>query len=383
MTALTPTLRKAAVLISALDEAAAEALLDQMGAEQAAKVRSSLVALDDISAAEQQQVLAEFLGAQGASAALGASRHDDVSLEIDPALEAAAALAPPLPARLPNCRDEQRAESTWDFLLDVDPERVARLLRQEPPQVIAAVVGQLPAEHAGSLLENLPADLATEVLERMADLHELSPEVVADLAKELRQKLMPQGRASASTSFGHLTAVLAAMDFRQRQRVILQLSHRNASLLGRLGLSTPAQGMGNQTGRQVAAFRYRLERSHGAGPGLPVQRQAAEHGGQTSLIHFDDFVQLSDAAIRAVFAAAHPDIVLLALTAADERLTERILRQLPVRERAVLQSRLQQPGPLRLREIERAERELAEIASRLAHAGAIDLPSTIRFAAAV
>lgn len=379
MTALTPTLRKAAVLISALDEAAAEALLDQMGAEQAAKVRSSLVALDDISAAEQQQVLAEFLGAQGVSAALGAGRHDDVSLEIDPALEAAAALAPSLPARLPSFRDEQRVESTWDFLLDVDPERVARLLRQEPPQVIAAVVGQLPAEHAGSLLENLPAELATEVLERMADLHELSPEVVADLAKELRQKLSPQGRASASTSFGHLTAVLAAMDFRQRQRVILQLSHRNASLLGRLGLSTPAQGVGNQTVRQVAAFRYRLER----GNGVPAQHQAAEHRGHASLVHFDDFVQLSDAAIRAVFAAAHPDIVLLALTAADERLTERILRQLPSRERAVLQSRLQQPGPLRLREIERAERELAEIASRLAQAGAIELPSTIRFAAAV
>ena len=63
---LSPSLRKAAVLISALDEPTAERILQQMGADDAAKVRSALVELDDIPAEEQQQVLAEFLQQQEA-----------------------------------------------------------------------------------------------------------------------------------------------------------------------------------------------------------------------------------------------------------------------------------------------------------------------------
>src|SRR5262245_27404507 len=130
MTTLSPALRKAAVLISALDEAAAEALLDQMGAEQAAKVRSALVALDDIPATEQRQVLAEFLKRQGGPAATEVSHSDDVALDIDPVLEEAANgdeySAPPAVSTLP--------DSPWAFLQDVHPRELAMLLRREHPQ---------------------------------------------------------------------------------------------------------------------------------------------------------------------------------------------------------------------------------------------------------
>src|SRR6478735_4272486 len=88
MSQLPPSLRKAAVLISALDEREADALLQQMSAEDAAKVRSALVELQDVAADEQQQVLAEFLRAQSRSQQ---PQQDDggVDLEINPAVEAA------------------------------------------------------------------------------------------------------------------------------------------------------------------------------------------------------------------------------------------------------------------------------------------------------
>src|SRR3954470_10869175 len=101
---LSPSLRKAAVLISALDEPTADAILQQMSADDAAKVRSALIELDEIPADEQQQVLADFLRQQGAPALAAVSTGDDVALELGPQIEAAAGQAPTLPVA-EDCRE--------------------------------------------------------------------------------------------------------------------------------------------------------------------------------------------------------------------------------------------------------------------------------------
>src|SRR5437868_2099660 len=90
---LSPALRRAAVLISALDTEASEALFGQMSAEEAAKLRSALVELDEIPVDEQQQVLADFLRQQDASAQSASRADQSVTLDLNPALEAAIASA--------------------------------------------------------------------------------------------------------------------------------------------------------------------------------------------------------------------------------------------------------------------------------------------------
>src|SRR5881392_2229754 len=55
-----PTLRKAAILIASLDEPTARRLLEQMGPEQAARVRQAVEELDDIDPAEERRVIEEF-----------------------------------------------------------------------------------------------------------------------------------------------------------------------------------------------------------------------------------------------------------------------------------------------------------------------------------
>src|SRR5437762_700170 len=117
---LPPSLRKAAVLVSALDEPTADAILQQMRPEEAAKVRRALIELDEIPADEQQQVLADFLRQQGAPAFTEASAADDVSLQIDSQIEAAAdnTRSPAPPA-------VNREEPSFDFLQAVDPQALA------------------------------------------------------------------------------------------------------------------------------------------------------------------------------------------------------------------------------------------------------------------
>src|SRR6188472_3707459 len=75
---MNPSLRKAAILVTALDGAAADQLLDQMGEQQAARVRNAVMELSDIDPAEQETVLAEFFGKPTRQAAA----DDGVELEL-------------------------------------------------------------------------------------------------------------------------------------------------------------------------------------------------------------------------------------------------------------------------------------------------------------
>lgn len=371
---LPPSLRKAAVLLSSLDADTADAILGQMPPEDAAKVRSALMELDSIPADEQQQVLADFLGRQSPLAASAA----DVELMLDPAVEESAATASMLGTKTP-CED-----TSFAFLEDVSPRAIAAVIQNEHPQTAAVVISHLPPRIAAAVLEELPAALATDALERMATIDSIAPEVLHELAHALRRQLAPHVRTAKAgpASLAHLTAVLQAMDFRQRQRVLLQLGERNTSLLKCLGLYPLAVTTETQP-RQVTAPRYRLDALPAALPASAAIGSASESSAEEAWLTFDDFLKLGDAALRAVFAAADPELSLLALTGAEPRLIARIVRRLPARDGLALRRRLEHPGAVRLRDIEQAREALAAVANRLAHEGTIDLPASRRFAAAI
>jgi flagellar motor switch protein FliG len=272
-------------------------------------------------------------------------------------------------------------EASFDFLADVDTKAIATVLSRELPQTAAVVIAHLPPEKAAAVLEQLPQALATEALERIAWLDQLAPAVQADLARELRRQLAPHLRLSSASSgwLPHLNAVLGAMDFRQRQRLVRQLGQRNHALLDRLGLFPAGQEAAND--QQVTSMRYRIDSQPTEAPSR--MNLAARPTDNQTWLTFDDLLQLDDRALRTVFAAADTELALLALTGAEPRLIARILSKLPARDAATLRHRLEHPGPLRLRDIEQARAAIAALASRLAHEGTIELPTSVRFAAAV
>jgi flagellar motor switch protein FliG len=361
------------VLISALDDDAAEAILVQLGADDAAKVRSALVELDNIAADEQQQVLADFLSAQQGS------RHseesaDSVTLDLDPATEAAIRESQAAAAVEP---DKSFDPPSFSFLNNIQAAAIADVLKAELPQTIAVVVAHLTPEQAAAVLQELPAPLATEALERIAWIDEPSPEIQAELGHALRRRLAPHIKTAQADglNLAHLSAVLGAMDVPQRQRLLSRLGQRNEPLVNRLGL-LPTQPAGS--GRpKVLAMRYRLESAPAKG------KSSAAKGDDSVWLTFDDLLQFNDGALKAVFAETDTEVALLALTGASPRLIARILRRLAPQQAQVLRHRLEHPGPLRIRDVEQARLALAAVASRLAHEGAIELPASVRFAEAI
>lgn len=386
---LSTALRKAAILVSALDERAADALLQQMGPEQAARVRSALMEIEDVPAEEEQQVLAEFLGRQGSPALAAAAAEVDGGVELE---ISTTELSYPLPNRSPEVAEARSPQTNGQpddlplaFLAQVPPAPLARALQGEQPQTIAAIIAHLPAEQTAELLQHLPASLATDALERMATLGPIAPAVLADLERELKARLgaHANGDGSSGESVKRLSAVLEAMDYRQRQRALVQLAQRNANLVSRLGVIPTTTGLEVSGAYSATACRYRIQRpeaEHARPVPSGVGDASATFG---SNFAFGELALLGDQSLRAVFAAAEPALLILALTGADERLLSRLFRQLPSRDAALLRQRLDHPGPVRLRDIEQAQQQVAAIAVRLAREGKIDLPRATRFAAAV
>ena len=178
-----------------------------MGDEMAARVRSALVELDDIPAAEQQAVLAEFFAGQAAQIA-----RQTVTIRASSwTFRQPASDSIELRRRKPANR--ATSGSLRFFARSAAPGDRSACSPAKRPQTIAAVMAQLDPHLAAHLLEALPADLATEALERMAWLDDPSPDVLAEIADQLRRELRRSHvNCSRSTSLAGMHALLAAMD---------------------------------------------------------------------------------------------------------------------------------------------------------------------------
>jgi flagellar motor switch protein FliG len=99
-------------------------------------------------------------------------------------------------------------------------------------------------------------------------------------------------------------------------------------------------------------------------------------------VRFEELIPLSDDDWTALIRATDPNIVFLSLSGADQALVDRLLKRLPAREAQELRLRMEKIGPVRLADIDYAQRQLAGRAEQLAAEGTITIPSSKTFAAA-
>jgi flagellar motor switch protein FliG len=93
-----------------------------------------------------------------------------------------------------------------DVLQKADPQQLARFIHNEHPQTIALVLSHLNASSAAGLLSSLPSELRPEVALRMANLDEITPEIVNKIAKVIGEKLQVVGQFSRE-SYGGVRAI--------------------------------------------------------------------------------------------------------------------------------------------------------------------------------
>jgi flagellar motor switch protein FliG len=310
-------LRKAAVLLTSLDEERAAAILAQMAPAPAAAVRRAMDRLGYVDASERDEVIEEFFRLGPLLPA-----RDAVGIELtDPRCAEFAALAP-LDDR---SHDTRYAGHMSDVLAEASAESLAAFLSREQPQTIAVLISHLSSRRAAEVLAALPSELQIDVARRVVELDEPDPAVLREIERGL-QTWLTQHAAAERRRIAGLTAlgnILDAVPAGTRQHILTGLGHRE----------------------------------HSAAPrSLP--------SGPPSLT-FGDLEQLDGKSLGAVLRRAHGELLVLALAGARAEFVDRAVEQFPPTKAQLLRRALSHLGPTRLSDIEEAQRQLTQLAEQM------------------
>ena len=319
-------LRKAAILVSNLDTAAADAVLDQLTPEQAQEVRRLVVEMETIDGNEQQRVIDEFVRV---GPMVPSKCPPGIELDGRLAWLGAGGSAPDEPpAERPSASANDRPTSRpFQSLRDAETDKLVRVLADERPQTIAVVLSHLGPQRAAAVLARLSADLQTEVIHRLVDLEEADPEILREVESALQTRLSEQVQMQRRRVAGiqAITGILDAADDGTGMQILDNLAVRDHVLAERLGPK-------------------------------PVE--------------FDDLEDLDDDTLVTIFDAAGRDLMVPALLGATPAMVRRVLAQLPTVQAEAIRKQLLSPGPIRLRDVEEARHQVARLARRwMARAG--------------
>jgi flagellar motor switch protein FliG len=407
---LSPALRKAAILVTALDRDSADALLEQMPGEQAAQIRNALVELPDVNRTEQEEVLREFLsGKQGTMPELADEQGVELDLKSNPEEVSTKDVS------------SQRGDiiPRFQYLKRATPATLIRLLRDEHPQIVAVVIAHLPPAKAAAIIEAIDDKLQIDVLQRVAAIGDADPDSILQLDRELSdtlRKIEPAVQLHAS-GLQTVTAILAAT--KQRQAIVQRLSLSNSPLthhvcgdatssfdhrndhttspsVAPLDDGTPLRSIDRAENQKSGSRDHRdpqLDHRQSSQQDQPPQTwpsissptavPAEDSPGDVpaAAFRFNDIARLSDHDLTVLFRSAPPQVLLLSLLGADVSLVNRLMRQLPAADARKFRQRLNQTSPLSLQDIDEALRRLVALANELMANGRIRL-NRPQFAAA-
>lgn len=345
-------MRKAAILVSALDRDTVDTLLDQMGPAQASLVRQAVIELDDIDPAEQQRVIEEFFHL-GPGLPQRHASGAGVGVELDKQLAgrlAAHSTATPAQPATPTKPGSPR----FEFLNETESKRLANILLPERPQTIALVLSHIPPERAGHVLVKLPAATQAEVVRRLVDLEETDPEILREVEQELQQRLSQQIHMERRRVAGvpAVACILEASDSDVGSTILNNLAARDSRLAQRFAATATAANSRSMQRTVDERFTQKPE---------PVR------------VDFADLAAMDADTLYAIVEAVRPEILVLALLGAPAGLMDRVLRQMPKARAAAVRHEIENIGPVRLGDVEEARRRMVETVERLHAAGKIKL----------
>ena len=236
---------------------------------------------------------------------------------------------------------EERARTLYDRLVEgeeqgldslqlMEAKEVVEIVQGEHPQVIAIVLAGLDAKKAGQVVSQLPVRQATDIVTRIARMEEVPENAIAELDEVLQHRFKTSG-ALKMTSMGGIRSaatILTQVQKETEKKIVEELDQANAAL-----------------SQQI----------------------------QENMFIFDNLMDVDDRGIQALVREVTSDTLVIALKGADPALQDKIFRNMSKRAAELLRSDLEAKGPVKLSDVEIAQKEVVTVARRLADDGTIML----------
>jgi flagellar motor switch protein FliG len=316
---------RAAIFLLSLGETDAAQILKHMGPKEVQKVGSAMAAMANVSREQVQVILGDFIETVDNQTALGVGSEDYIRKVMVDALgeEKAGSLID----RILLGRNTKGLESLkW-----MDARAVAEIIRLEHPQIMAIVLSYLDSDHAAAVLGYLPDRVRVDVLMRIATLDGIQPAALAELDEIMERQFSGNSSNVKSSSVGGVKAAANILNF---------------------------------VDSAVEGEIMELIKDSDAELGQKIQ---------DLMFVFDNLIDVDDQGIQALLREVSSDNLIIALKGADEGVREKIFKNMSKRAAEMLRDDLEAKGPVRLSEVEMAQKEILAIARRMAEAGDIVL----------
>jgi flagellar motor switch protein FliG len=317
--------RKAAALFVALGEDISSQLLKFLWEDEIERIGKEISALDTVPAEVVEKLLEEFHhgAVTGQYVSTGGMEYTKKLLQKALGSDGARAYIDRL---------TKTADSTINFapLGETDPQQLYQFIQNEHPQTIALILAHVTPAHAAALLAAFPENVRADIAMRIANLGEIPPEVIKRISSILSQKISSLGTSSRESVGG--------------ARTVAELVNK----------------MDRATAREI------LEKIEQQNPELAMAIR-------NLMLIFDDIMLVDPAGIREILQRADKKVLTLALKGTSEELQTHIFKNMSQRAAEMMKEDMEALGPVRLRDVEKAQHEMVEIVQKLEEEGLISL----------
>lgn len=325
-TAVPPGLRKAAILLVVLGEDAASQIYRHLSQGEVEQVTQEIAGMKQITPETVLTVLEEFdrMVLTGHYLAQGGRDYANKLLVKAFGEEGARQLLQQV------SRSAEMSAGKLDSLQKADPQQLAKFIEGEHPQTIALILAHVDARQASALLMRLPEELRAESIKRLAQLRQFSPEMAERVSVVLNKRLEALGE-QGRRAYAGLRGV--------------------ADLMNRLDLAT---------GKTI------LESIEKEDPKLALSIR-------NLMFTFEDLLTVPEAGIRELLGQMDKKTLATALRGASEELKSYIFKSMSSRAVEMLKEDMEVLGPIKSREINKAQLEAVAVARRLEAEGKLTL----------
>jgi flagellar motor switch protein FliG len=310
----------AAVFLMSLGEEHAASILRHMEPREVQKVSAAMTALSSGAGSQVGAVVSNFVQELHGNSPVGIGSHRFVSNVLEQAFGAEKA------GNLLSQVLDGSKSSGLEALKWMDPLTVADVIRTEHPQIIAIVLSQLDPDQAAAVLTEIEEASRVDVLMRVARMDGIHPSAL----KELDQILANQFDSTSGMKASEAGGARAVAD------MLNYLATEDESVLSQ---------------------------------GIVEQDEALGQEIKDLMFVFDNLKDINDRGMQALLREVSSDSLVVALKGADDSVKDKIFSNMSKRAAEMLRDDLETKGPVKLSEVQDAQKEILMVAQRMAESG--------------
>jgi flagellar motor switch protein FliG len=321
-----PGVERAAILLLSLGEQAAAEVLKHMAPKEVQKIGAAMAAMTNVSRDQVGTVLDNFTKEIENQTAIGVGSDEYIRKVLVSALgqEKAGGVIDRI---LLGGNSKGLEALKW-----MDPRAVAELIRLEHPQIISIILSYLDSDQAAEIIVHLPDRVRIDVIQRIAALDGIQPSALQELNEIMEKQFSGNNTSNVkSSSVGGVKAAANILNLTE--------SSKQAEIIAKI-----------KEGDEKLAQQI-----------------------EDLMFVFEDLAGIDDRGIQALLREISSESLIIALKGADETMKEKIFKNMSKRAAEMLRDDLEVRGPVRLSEVEGAQKEILGVARRLSESGEIAL----------